>query len=403
MKQIIDKWKPEPLPDWDLNGEDVKTVGKELSEFTALFGDTFSRSEPKELFDLYFQGLLSTTERKNVEAMAMNLDGPDRVRNLQRLMSDYVWDEKWMHEKHLELSAESLSDPQGVWSVDGSETPKKGNYSVGVAPQYCGSVGKTANCQSGVYICYSAPKGHVLVASQLYLPQCWFEPEYEARRAKCRIPEKTTFQTKPEIAADLLRPLLESNQFGGRWIACDCSFGNNEAFLKQLPKEMNYLAEISCSRKVWPKKAGTQPELETKGCTVEQLLDVKHLLNWQIHKISEGEKGPIVASFARVRVYMSKERTAESERWLLLRNDPNGKIKYLLSNAPATVRMREMVRVSGARWPIERCFQEDKSELGLDHYEHRSWTAWHRHMQVVFLAQLFLLRMRIKLKKKLQR
>jgi SRSO17 transposase len=101
-----------------------------------------------------------------------------------------------------------------------------------------------------------------------------------------------------------------------------------------------------------------------------------------------------------VRVYLSAERTPESERWLLLRNDANHKIKYALSNASADTSMKELVRVSGARWPIERCFQENKSELGLDHYEHRSWTAWHRHMRLVSLAQLFLLRLQIKFKKK---
>jgi SRSO17 transposase len=132
---------------------------------------------------------------------------------------------------------------------------------------------------------------------------------------------------------------------------------------------------------------------------VEQLLKIKHLLNWQTHKISEGEKGPMVAAFARLRVYVSAERTAQSERWLLLRNDACGKIKYSLSNAPQETSMCELVRVSGARWPIERCFEEDKSELGLDHYEHRSWTAWHRHMRLVFLAQLFLVRLQIKFKK----
>src|SRR5439155_1845690 len=160
-----------------------------------------------------------------------------------------------------------------------------------------------------------------------------------------------------------------------------------------------YLAEISCTRKVWVKTAGTQPKLETEGCTVEPLLKVKHLLNWQTHKIAEGEKGPLVAAFARMRIYLSAERTPESERWLLLRNDANGQIKYLLSNAPEETPMTELVRVSGARWPIERCFQENKSELGLDHYEHRSWTAWHRHMRLVFLAQLFLIRLQIKFKK----
>jgi SRSO17 transposase len=115
--------------------------------------------------------------------------------------------------------------------------------------------------------------------------------------------------------------------------------------------------------------------------------------------VAEGEKGPIVAAFARVRVYLSAERTPESERWLVLRNDPDGKIKYALSNAPQKVAMLELVRVSQARWPIERCFEEDKSELGLDHYEHRSWPAWHRQTRLVFLAQLFLVRLRQKLKK----
>ena len=133
---------------------------------------------------------------------------------------------------------------------------------------------------------------------------------------------------------------------------------------------------------------------------MEHLLEVKGLLNWQTHRIAEGEKGPLAAAFARLRVYVSPERTPESERWLLLRNDANCQIKYALSNAPQETPMRELVRVSGARWPIERCFQEDKSDLGLDHYEHRSWTAWHRHMRLVCLAQLFLLRLQVKFKKK---
>jgi SRSO17 transposase len=328
------------------------------------------------------------------------LGGPDRVRNLQRFMTEYEWNETWMGQRHGELAAESLNDEQGVWSIDASDFPKKGEASVGVAPQYCGALGKTANCQSGVFICYSSPKGHALLDSRLYLPKCWFEPEFEERWLECRIPEKTTFKTKPEIAAELLKALLDKKLFGGKWITCDCSFGNNEAFLNDLPWDFYYLAEIACTRKVWVKETGISEKLKTEGCTVEQLLKVKHLLNWQTHKISEGEKGPIVADFARVRVYLSVERTPESERWLLLRNDANFKIKYALSNAPEETSMKELVRVSGARWPIERCFQENKSELGLDHYEHRSWTAWHRHMRLVCLAQLFLLRLQIKFKKK---
>jgi SRSO17 transposase len=403
MKEILASWKPKLPPKCELSVEDLETVGRELEEFAALFEPAFGRSEPADLFELYLQGLLSDAERKNVEAIALKLGGPERVRNLQRFVSDYRWDEPWMRKRHLELIAEMLSDPQGVWSIDPSEFPKKGSASVGVAPQYCGALGKTANCQSGVFICYSSPKGHAILDTQLYLPECWFDPAHEKLRRLCRIPQEITFKTKPELALELLGPLVESQQFDGRWVTCDCSFGNNEGFLEQLPKDFYYLADIACTRKVWPKVCTARRQLEQEGCAVEQLLEIKHLWNWQTHKVSEGEKGPIVAAFARLRVYVSPERTAQSERWLLLRNDADGKIKYSLSNAPQQTPMRELVRVSGARWPIERCFEEDKSELGLDHYEHRSWTAWHRHMRLVFLAQLFLLRLQTKFKKKLLR
>jgi len=400
MKKILASWKPKLPPQCELSLEDVETVARELSEFTGLFGRTFGRSEPAALLELYLQGLLSDAERKNVEAIALKLDGPEQVRNLQRFLSDCHWDERWLQQRHWELCAQTLSDPQGVWSIDASEFSKKGADSVGVAPQYCGALGKTANCQSGVFICYSSAKGHALLDSRLYLPQRWFEPDYQERRQRCRIPKETTFQTKPELALGLLQPLLATQQFGGRWITCDCSYGNNEPFLAQLPQDFYYLAEIACTRKVWPKTCAAKPPWKAEGCTVEQLLSLQSLWHWQTHKIAEGEKGPLVAAFARVRVYLSPERTPESERWLLLRNDANGQIKYALSNATAQTSLRELVRVSGARWPIERCFEENKSELGLDHYEHRSWPAWHRHMRLVFLAQLFLVRLQLKFKKK---
>jgi len=399
MKQAKASWKPKLPPEFNLSVEDVACVGQELRSFTQGFGDTFGRTEPRELCELYLQGLLSNTERKNVEAIALALDGPESVRNLQRFVSDYRWNESWLRQRHWELSAESLSDEQGVWSIDASEFPKKGKASVGVAAQYCGALGKTANCQSGVFICYGSPQGHALLDSRLYLPKCWFEPEWAERRQQCRIPKEVSFHTKPELAVALLQPLWETKLFGGHWITSDCSFGNNEAFLAALPKEFYYLAEIACTRRVWIKKARAHPKLEREGCRVERLVATKKLLNWQTHKVAEGEKGPIVAAFARVRIYLSAERTAESERWLVLRNDADGQIKYALSNAPEDLAMRELVRVSRARWPIERCFEEDKSELGLDHYEHRSWTAWHRHMRLVFLAQLFLVRLRLKYKK----
>lgn len=400
MSETLQSWTPKLPPHWELSAEDLEHVRQDLNEFTAQFESTFRRIEPIELCHLYLQGLLSDTQRKNVEAIALELEGPERVRNLQRFITEYEWDEPWMREQHWKLCAQTLADEQGVWSIDGSEFPKKGEHSVGVAPQYCGALGKTANCQSGVFICYSSPKGHTLLDARLYLPQCWFSDDYQERREKkCRVPKEISFLTKPELALQLCAQIWKGKLFPGQWVTCDASFGNNEGFLAQLPKEMFYLAEIPCTRKVWLKEAPQHSKLETAGCTVEQLVEEKDLLHWQSRKIAEGEKGPIVASFARVRVYLSKERSAESERTLLLRNEPDGQIKYALSNAPENMAMSELVRISAARWPIERCFQEGKSELGLDHYEHRSWPAWHRHMRLVFLAHLFLLRLRLKYKK----
>jgi SRSO17 transposase len=313
--------------------------------------------------------------------------GPSRALQAQRQAGP------WLRRQHWELCAAALADPQGVWSIDASEFPKKGEHSVGVAAQYCGALGKTANCQSGVFICYSSPKGHALLDARLYLPECWFTQGYAQRRQDCRVPPDVSFQTKPQLAWELWQELWATQLFPGQWVTCDASFGNQEAWLAQFPKPMYYLAEISCTRKVWLKRAPGHPTLEKEGRPVESLVATKGLLQWRSHKIAEGDKGPRVAAFARLRVYVDAARTPASERWLLLRNDPNGKIKYALSHAPEAVALGELIRVSAARWPIERCFAEDKSELGLDHYEHRSWPAWHRHCRLVFLAQLFLVRL----------
>ena len=213
-----------------------------------------------------------------MESVALELRGPDAVRSLQRFVSEYQCDEDLLRQTHWKEAGVTLSDPQGVWCVDASEFPKKGVESVGVAHQYCGVLGKTANCQSGVFVCYVSPKGHALVESRLYLPQCWFEADYKIRREQCHIPEEVTFQTKPQLAGVILRKVLESGHFAGKWITCDCSFGSNTEFLESLPPDYLYLAEIACTHRVWPKSVPGHHELEQDGCTVEELVSEKGLL-----------------------------------------------------------------------------------------------------------------------------
>jgi SRSO17 transposase len=399
MMKIQQSWEPKPSPEFELTGEDIATWIDELRAFHQRFEIAFKRVEQIELSQHYLQGLMSKVKRKNVEAMALHLTGPQKVRGMQRFVSQYKWDEDLLRQRHWQEVSTALNSPDGVLSVDASETGKKGAESVGVAPQYCGNLGKVANCQSGVYVCYATGQGHLLLASRLYMPKCWFTDEYEPRLRKCRVPEDLQFQTKPEIAAALITQVHESELFDFQWVTMDASFGNNEALLQQLPAGLKYLADIPATRKLWPKTAAQAPELERSGCTAGQLPGVPGLLDWQHCKVAEGCKGPTVYDFARIRVYLSADRNPEDERWLWLRNGPDGQIKYALSNAPETEPFEEMVRVSMYRWPIERSFQEGKGELGMDHYEHRAWCAWHRHMLMVGLAQLFLLTLRLKYKK----
>ena len=396
MKRILASWKPELLPPCQLSVAEMERIGQELSAFAALFHQAFGRVEPTQWFELHLQGLLTQTPGKNLQSIRRRLGTPDRVRNLERFLSDYRWDESWMAERHWQLAAEALGDPQGVWSIHACQFPKAGQSSVGVAPQYCAALGERAPCQSGVFIGYSSAKGQALLQSRLYLAPGWFEPEFAERRRQCRIPKETVFQTQQQLALELLSPLLKSQRLGGHWIACDGSFENQEGFLEQLPKDFYYLAEIAGTRKVWLRETGLSEELKAEGCAVEQLLQIEPRLDWQTHPLSE--KGAILATWARRRVYVSVERTAPREGWLLLRREANGQIQYALSNAPAEVPLRDLVGVSGARWSVARCFQEAKSTLRFDRYEHRSWTAWHRHMRLAFLAQFFLLGLQIKFK-----
>ncbi len=217
---------------------------------------------------------------------------------------------------------------------------------------------------------------------------------------ECGVPKDLDFQTKPQIATQLVHAVLDSGLFPCQWITADASFGDNKKFLAELPPGLKYLADISCTRRIWLKSFPQNVAWEQDGCSVSELLQLQGSLDWKHRKVAEGEKGPVVADFARVRVFLSADRNPEEECWLFLRNDKGGEIKYALSNAPEGESLAEMVRVSTFRWPIERCFQEGKGELGMDHYEHRKWIAWHRHMLMVCLAQLFLLRIRLKFKKK---
>jgi SRSO17 transposase len=408
-------WNPNVLPPLDLNEKDIDIIADEFEQFHKLFEDAFYRIEQTGLSQCYIQGLMSPLKRKSMEPIAINLMDIHRVRSLQHFVSSGRWDLDLLAQRQKEETAKTVADPLGIFNVDGSDFPKKGKESVGVSRQYCGRLGKIENCQAGVFLGYSSPKGYTLLDRRLFLPKVWFSKDYQERWRKCKIPDDIVFKTKPQLATKMIKDARASGLFPTSWVTCDTIFGNSPEFLDNLPDDLFYMAEVASNTHVWTSRPQTYiPPYCGKGrrpCKVKLKKDEPKsvhvseiakdpLLVWKTVILDEGTKGPIVAKIARLRVIESRDALPGEERWLFIRYCPESKeIKYFLSNAPENIPFEEMSRVCILRWPIEQCFKEGKSEIGMDQYEHRSWPAWHRHMTFVFLAQLFLLRVRHNLKK----
>ena len=406
-------WHPDLVPWMTLTEAEVAGLADELVQFHAQFQACFGRVEHRRLGLAYLAGLLSHTAAKSVEPIALAFLDADAVRPLQRFLKSYGWDPAAMEATHQALLAETIAEPDGMLTVDSCEFPKKGTESVGVARQYCGARGKVDNCQSGVFVGYASRKGYGLITSRLYLPESWFAQEQEQRRKDTRVPEALVFQTKPQLARDLLARLAQTQLFPATWIGCDAVFGSDWAFLDALPPETYYFASVRANTLVFrtrprvsvPRSRGRGPKPTKPRVTrgradpVSTLAASKHC-RWTPVVLAEGAKGPLRAEVACRRVYPAQGGLPRQDPvWLFLRRTEDGQIKYAFSNAPANTPLAELCRAATLRWPIEQCFQDGKSQVGMDHYEHRSWPAWHRHMLYVCLALHFLLRLRLRFKK----
>jgi SRSO17 transposase len=250
------------------------------------------------------------------------------------------------------------------------------------------------------------------------MPEVWFSPEYEKRRKDNLVPEDLSFKTKPQIALGLIKKIADSKLFSAKWIGCDATFGSDIHFLESLPREYCYFADVRANTQVFLKKPQTElPPHKGRGRRPKKvkLLPGQPLsqkvaeiarsakFRWKPVVLAEGTKGPIIAKVARLRIYPSREGLPrDNSIWLFMRMDPDGRLKCSLSNTPKNTPLYEMCKASVMRWPIEQCFEDGKDQLGMDQYEHRSWPAWHRHMIYICLALHFLLRLRIRFKKKLR-
>ncbi len=407
------------VPKFDIDKNDVDDFLDELVGFHQNFADCFSRSESRNHFYLYMSGQFSELERKSIEPIALNVEGGN-VRTMQRFISDAVWDDNKIMIKYRNMINEDLGSPNGVLIFDESGFAKKGNHSAGAAKQYCGSIGKVDNCQVGVFAAYASNHGYVLVDNQLYLPKKWFGDDFKNKREKCKIPKDAAFKTKPQIASEMLNNIATEGIIPFEYVLADSVYGENPDFINAVESmiDKTYFVSVGADTLCWlrqpimiEKKYKYGGEVRTKkvlATDTQEPISVKKLAEninnyfWYRRTVSEGAKGPIVYEFTKRRIVLSNNGLPQKEVWLIIKRTMSDAPEYsfFISNAHRSTRLDTFVWLSGMRWPIEQCFEETKSELGMDHYEVRKYTGWHHHMSVCMLAHFFLWHLKIKLEKK---
>jgi SRSO17 transposase len=411
--------EPYAIPSFALVEKDVESMMPELKAFLAEYDGCFSRSEPRENLYRYIVGQFSQVERKSIEPIAQQVEGGD-VRSMQRFISDVVWNESVILRRHHGMVGNDIGNPAGVILFDESGLPKKGEESAGVARQYCGALGKVENCQVGVFAAYASPQGYALLDSELFVPEKWFEGSHKDKRRKCRFPEDLTFKTKPQLAVEILERVEKEEALPFKYVVADSIYGESPHFISAIEKRvgLTYFVSVSSDTLFWLQeptimeksykyrgKTKTKkyvPPDEKKPTKASYFAKRLHDVFWYRRTVSEGTKGPIEYEFTKRRVALCHDGLPGKTVWLIIKrtlgNAPH--YSFYLSNAPMSTRLKTFVWLSGIRWAIEQCFEEAKSELGMDHYEVRKYPGWRHHMLSCILAHFFLWHMRIRLGKK---
>jgi len=400
-------WEPAILKKLGLTDNPAKKVEQKFIDHLVRYTPYLGRSENKLHFTSMIQGLLSDLKRKSIEPIAVAFEGTDGVRNLTNFMSRSKWDDIGMLAEYRRELSGLLSHDEGMITGDETCFPKKGNNSIGVARQYCGNTGKIDNCQSGVMAGYASTKGYGLVGYELYMPDKWFDPGHADMRKKCGVPSKIQFNTKNKMLLKMVQDTILSGLFPAKYVGVDSSYGSDNDFLDGLPESVIYFADVRCNHPVFadrpdvyipaysgkgrkPAKEKTDAVPQTVKATAE-----KSEVPWERVVLGIGSKGPVIADDKCLRVSEVRGGLPGKDVWLYVRKLDDGSIKYSLCDAPANASKTDVRKPALMRWSIEQCFKECKDYLGMDHYESRSWDAWHRHILLAFIAHLFIIKLRI--------
>ncbi|MET0622205.1 MAG: IS701 family transposase [Pyrinomonadaceae bacterium] len=378
---------------------------KQLGDFVEQFGGLLGRSERRYWCKQYLTGLLLDGERKSVEPMAERVAGGDA-----QAMQQFVNQSPWAHEAlQLDLARLMLRRRAGQRArlvLDDTTLPKQGKASVGVARQYCGALGKVANCQSVVTWHYADAQSHFPLLGRLYLPQVWTSDA--ERMGRAGVPtECQVFREKWKIALELLDELKP--EVAPEVIVCDAGYGEVKEFLHELDhRGQVFVAQVPESHSFWPADVAVTTAMNPTGRPrrFPQVADPQaqplRARQWRERVEREGRK------WQKVRLPLRQPKTVEivalrvretntqawrrpgAERWLLIERLSDGTVKYYLSNAGRRASVRQLMLWAHERWKIEQGYQQLKEELGLDHFEGRSWRGLHHHLTLCFMAYCFL-------------
>lgn len=356
---------------------------EEFKQLVKRIGPRFARSQSRDWLAAYLQGLLSQVQRKNGWQLAETV-GAATPYGLQQFLYRAKWNPDDIRDDLRTYVVEHLGDPEAVLVIDETGFVKKGPHSVGVQVQYCGTMGRTTNCQVGVFLAYATAKGATFLDRALYLPESWTQD-----RPRCQqvgIPDEVEFATKPELAWQMIERALQAG-VPAAWVTGDSVYGGHSWLCRWLEAwPLGYVLALSpkdslINLKWYSQRVSTWlADLPTEG--------------WTRLSAGDGSKGPRLYDWLRLPLYDPPQ--AGWSRWLLLRRSLTNptKVTPYACFAPAETSLAALVRVAGTRWTVESGFESTKQEVGLDEYEVRTYQGWYRHITLACLAHAFLIVLR---------
>ena len=338
----------------------------------------------------YLQGLLTKEPAKNMERIAEVIEGTT-WQNLQQFISDTKWDERALWDRVAGCANARLGGHRdSMLIIDESAEAKQGKSSVGVARQHNGRLGKTDNCQVGVYSVLARGAEATMVGARLFLPDEWIEDKERCR--KVGVPEEEIrARTKIDLARELIDQALEQ-KLDIKGVCIDSFYGRDQSLLAEIAAlGLRAVADIPSDTMVWRRKPGGSERPKKIGESGAERVDRLSLPKLKHVALRHGENGPVVVQVSALRVWLwPRDNEEPSVWWLLLMVQSDGTRKHTLINAPEDTRLEVLARWQGQRFFVEQTFKNAKSHVGAGDYQIRKWRGWHHHMALVGLALLFL-------------